>query len=90
MSSTFLTITYRKGKAMAAYLQLPRQPGDKAARTKQAEQGILIDFAPDGRPIGVEITSPSTTGLETINRVLKSLNLEPVGASELAPLTNAA
>jgi uncharacterized protein YuzE len=90
MNASSLTITYRKGKAMAAYLQLARRPGDKAAHTKEAEPGVLIDFAPDGRPIGIEIVNPSTTDIHAINRVLRSLNLAPVGPGELAPLTHAA
>ena len=90
MSSTYLEITFRKGKPMAAYLQLPRKPGDKAVRTKEVEPGLVVDFAADGRPIGLEMTGPSVMKIEAINRVLKSLNQNLVTARDLAPFTFAA
>jgi uncharacterized protein YuzE len=40
---------------MAAYLYLPRKPGDHAARMTEIPGGMLIDFAADGRAIGIEI-----------------------------------
>jgi len=82
-------VTFSEGKPLAAYLQLLRKPGDKAVRSKQAEAGLIIDFAADGRPIGVEITSPSLFSLAALNRVLVSLNLSPAGASDVAPLVAA-
>ena len=42
MKDTYLEVTFRKGKAMAAYLYLPRQSGEKSQRTEKAEQGLLI------------------------------------------------
>jgi hypothetical protein len=90
MSQVYLEFTYRDGKPFAGYLYLPRRAGDTAERTEEAEAGLLVDFAPDGRPIGVEITSPSVTTLETINRVLKSLGLDSVTDRDLSPLTFAA
>lgn len=82
----FLEVTYRQGKPMAAYLYLPRQPGDISCRTQQFDPGILIDFAADGRAIGVEITSPRTVTVERVNRALASANQEPIVATDLAPL----
>jgi hypothetical protein len=90
MASPYLEITFRKGKPMAAYLQLPRKRGDKAARTKEIEPGLVVDFAADGRPIGLEMTGPSVMNVNAINRVLKSLNQDSVSAEDLAPLTFAA
>jgi uncharacterized protein YuzE len=83
----YLEVTYRHGKPLAAYLHLERKPGDVAARTEEIEPGLAVDFAEDGRAIGVEIVSPRTVTAEALNRALCSLHLEPVAAAELAPLT---
>ncbi len=86
MKDSYLEVTYRHGKPLAAYLYLPRQNDDRADHTQEREPGILVDYAADGRPIGVEITAPSRLTLETLNRVLTSLHQLPMTASDLAPL----
>ena len=58
MRDTYLEVTFRKGKAMAAYLYLPRDPEEKSQRTEKAGEGILVDYGKGGRPIGIEITAP--------------------------------
>lgn len=85
MKQPYLEVTYRHGRAMAAYLYLPREEGDASARTAKAGSGILVDFAADGRPIGVEITSPSQVSAEDLNAVLASLGLPPLDPADLAP-----
>ena len=70
--NAYLEVTFRKGKPLAAYLYLPRREGDRSARTQRFEHGILVDYAPDGRPIGLELTSPKAFSLEQLNSVLKS------------------
>jgi hypothetical protein len=45
-----------------------------------------MDFTADGRPIGIEITAPCAGTLEALNRILISLNQQPVTMDELAPL----
>lgn len=82
----YLQVTYRGGQPIAAYLYLPRQPGDVSARCEKFSPGLLIDYAGDGRPIGLEITAPRTITLEIINQALSSLQLEPISAEELGPL----
>ncbi|MCL2639502.1 MAG: DUF2283 domain-containing protein [Phycisphaerales bacterium] len=86
MARIYLEITFCDGKPLAAYLQLPRKPGDKVARSKKAEAGMVIDFAPDQRPIGIEITAPSAFSIEALNRVMASLNLAPASPTDVAPL----
>ncbi len=54
----FLQGTYRQGKPVAAYLYLPCKADDHSGRTEKFRAGPLLDFAPDGRPIGLEITAP--------------------------------
>lgn len=82
----FLEATFRNGRLLAAYLHLPRRPGDRAARTESFPGGLLVDFTPDGRPLGVEITSPSTVRLASINSILRQLGQQPIDATDLAPL----
>jgi hypothetical protein len=82
----YLEMTYRHGKPLAGYLYLPRQEGDKVARSRKAALGLVVDYARDGRPIGVEITSPSAISLKTVNELLTTLHVQTLGAEELAPL----
>lgn len=82
----YLEVTYGQGKPVAAYLTLPRQPGDRAEETRRFGHGLLVDYAADGRPIGVEITSPSVATLADLNGLLAQLGEPPLGAEEWAPL----
>ena len=89
MKHSYLEVTYRKGRPLAAYYYLPREEGDRSVRTEKAEAGLLVDFAEDGRAIGIEITSPSNLDLTRLNRVLQRLGHAPVGEEDLAPLVAA-
>ncbi|MCG3181683.1 MAG: hypothetical protein BIFFINMI_04082 [Phycisphaerae bacterium] len=85
-SGVYLEMTYQGGKPMVGYLYLPRRPGDHAERSRKVARGLVVDFAPDGRPIGIEIVSPSVVTRDSINRVLRELSREPLPDEELAPL----
>jgi hypothetical protein len=67
MKSAYLEVTCRKGKAMAAYLYLPRNSGDRAVRTAKTAPGMLVDYAADGRPIGIEFMSTTAIHLASLN-----------------------
>ncbi len=86
MKDRYLEITFRKGKAMAAYLYLPRNPGEKSERTEKVGAGILIDYGKVNQPIGIEITVPQQITLETFNHILSRLKLQPMKEEEPAPL----
>jgi hypothetical protein len=86
MKEPFLEVTFRHGRALAAYLYLPRDPEEKSARTKRVEPGLIIDFTASGKPIGIEITAPGQISLGVINRVLEELGRSPVTQADLAPL----
>jgi hypothetical protein len=86
MRERYLEVTFRKGRALAAYLYLPRDVGVKSARTSQAGSGILVDYSDAGTPIGLEITAPEIVTLQAINTVLESVGQPPLSAEELAPL----
>jgi len=89
MIQRYLEVTFRNGKALAAYLYLPRNPGDVSVRTVQHGEGLLIDFAAYGSPIGIEITSPTRVSLEALSRALTSVSQAPATAEQLRPLAAA-
>ncbi len=86
MKTPYLNVTFRRGRPMAAYLYLPRQPEDKSHRTAQADPGLVIDFNREGKPIGIEITAPTQVTSLDLNKVLDDLGLPPVDSSDLVPL----
>ena len=83
---TYLEMTYRQGRPLAGYLYLPRREGDRVARSQKAAPGLVVDYAADGRPIGLEITSPSRVSFQAINDLLLSLHQPTVTEEELSPL----
>ena len=83
---TYLTVTFRHGKSVAGYLHFPCDKHELAAKTKEMRPGLVVDFAADGQPIGLENISPATVTLEEVNEVLLSLNKEEMAEEELAPL----
>jgi len=86
MNNSYLEVTFRHGRPLAAYYYLPRRPKDKSYRTKRVEPGLVIDFARDGRPIGIEIVAPDKLTLAAFNRVLRELGFRPLKRADLAPL----
>ena len=86
MHDRYLEITFRKGKALAAYIYLSRKPGVKIEHTKKLKSGIVIDFDQNNTPIGIEITTPSHVNVSEINDVLNSLNQSPISEEEFSPL----
>jgi uncharacterized protein YuzE len=82
----YLEVTFRNGKPLAGYLYLPRRSEDRSARTVSADAGLLVDFAADGRAIGIEITDPSLVTLDAINRALAIAHAEPATRDEIKPL----
>lgn len=89
MKRRYLEVTFRRGRAFAAYLYLSREAGVRSARTEKLGDGLLVDYAADGTPIGLEIVDPAGAELTAINRVLGSLGLDPVDADDIAPLAAA-
>jgi uncharacterized protein YuzE len=86
MKDLYLEVTFRHGRAMAAYLYLPRQPEERSVRTRRVEPGMVIDFGANGNPIGIEITAPEQVSLDAVNQVLHDLGVPPVTGEDLAPL----
>lgn len=90
MKVTYLEVTFRRGRPVAAYLYLPRQQGDKSRRTLKLDPGIVVDFNDRDAPIGIEITAPGAMTVERLGKVLADLNLPPLDPAEWAPLALAA
>jgi uncharacterized protein YuzE len=89
MKDSYLEVTFRHGRPLAAYYYLERRPGDSSHRTERAGHGILIDYSADGRPIGLELTAPAAVTVEEINEVLGRLGQPAVAAEDFAPLAAA-
>lgn len=86
MSNFSLQVTYRRGKPFAAYLYLARRPGQKSARVESVNSELLIDYAEDDTPLGIEIVSPGDITVDEIYAVFDKLGLGRPDLSELEPL----
>jgi uncharacterized protein YuzE len=86
MQDRYIEITFRKGKALAAYIYLSRQTGSKAVYTKKFGEGIIVDFDDKNKVIGLEVTSPVQIHTNEINEILNRLHIAPISELELAPL----
>jgi hypothetical protein len=86
MRRPYLEVTFRKGKPFAAYVHLPRPSGAKASRSEERGSELVVDFASDGRAIGVEITAPATVDVAAINHLLHDLGVAELDGDDLAPL----
>ena len=87
MTERSLQVTYRKGKAFAAYLHLSHQTGEKSAKTVPSSDGLLVvDYAQDDKPIGVEITAPAAVPLDRLNRLLADLGETPLNEHDYVPM----
>ena len=86
MKRQYLEVTFQKGKALAAYLHLPRPSGAKVARSDAREHGLVVDFTADGTPFGMEITAPALIELSALNDFLHDLQVHEIEPADLAPL----
>ena len=86
MLGTYLEVTYRSGKPLAAYYHLPRRPGQRSFRTREFAPGLVVDFARGGRPLGIEMLCPERVSVAAVNRILKQLGMPRLSAHDLAPL----
>ena len=86
MKEPYLEVTFRHGRPMAAYYYLPRAAGQKGARTRRVEPGLIVDFDSGGQAIGIEITAPAKFSLAALNAVLKELGQALATEADLAPV----
>jgi hypothetical protein len=76
---------YLDGEPVSAYFYLPRRPGDVGAK-KVSGSGLVTDYTPDDRPIGIKITSPSALTLDSLNTALKAAGQPHATPNDVAPL----
>jgi len=86
MKEAYLEVTYRKGRPLAAYIYLPREAGERSCRSSRVEPGLVVDYGPTAKPIGIEITAPEQVSPLAINALLRDLGSPPLPVSDLAPL----
>ena len=86
MKNTYLEVTFRHGRPVAAYYYLPRKSRQRSYRTVEVERGILVDYGRGGRPIGIEITAPQRVSVARMNRILRALGQPELKRGDLAPL----
>jgi uncharacterized protein YuzE len=86
MKEPYLEVTFRHGRAIAAYYYLPWGTNQKSARTRRVEPGLVIDLTADGQAIGIEITTPAKFSLSALNAVLRELGQAPASQLDLAPV----
>lgn len=81
-----LSLTFRKGKLLVAYLALVPVGGRQVRRTELLRPGVIIDVGPDGQPLGVEFTEPTLVTAEDIDAVVQRLNGPATLVRDLQPL----
>ena len=81
-----LTISYREGKAYAAYLTLPHAFGERSCHQREVEPEIIVDFDRKGRPLGIEMLYPQGATWTQLNRIMKKLKLPPLTREWVRPL----
>ncbi len=85
MKHRYLEVTFRRGKPLAAYLYLPREPGAKAARTTDEGRGLRVDYDEKGTAMGIEITAPAAVDIDHVNALLSRLGHPRLAPEEWAP-----
>ena len=86
MKRIFLKVTYRHGRPLAAYVQLPREAGDQIVKTERVDDVLLVDRTADNRPMGVEITDPSRFDPDRLVELLRSLGQGEIDRTDFLPL----
>lgn len=86
MVQPHLEITYRHGKALAAYLRLPRARGAQVAHTREMRLSILADVDSAGQLLGLEFLAPDSTTIAEVQSVLAEFQTSPVADEDLRPL----
>jgi len=88
MSKPYLEVTYRQGKPFAAYLYLRRSANEKSATTIR-HGDLIVDYATDGHPIGIEFARVDAVDLGEVNKILSTAHESTLLSADLAPLTAA-
>jgi len=85
----YLEITFRKGKPVAAYLYLTDDQGEKSQRSEEFGSGLVLDFDQGDELVGIEITSPASMTVDSVNDALQRHHMPLIASDELSPLVAA-
>ena len=87
LSARSLDVVYaRNGRVDIAYLNLEHPLGARVHRTERPHPWMLIDFARDGTPLGIEFVDPSAVDEGAVSAILRRLGVPDLGPDELKPL----
>jgi uncharacterized protein YuzE len=86
MRRSYLEVTFRKGKPIAAYLYLPRRSGVTVTRTIEIRPHVQVDYAATGEAVGIELTAPETIDIASLNQILGDVGAPLLDADDLRPL----
>jgi uncharacterized protein YuzE len=89
MSTFTVQVTYRRGKPLAAYIYLSGRRGRKSVRTEEFRPNLLVDYAADGSPMGIEVLSLRQSS-DDLYAVFDHLGLNRPDPRELVPILEAA
>jgi uncharacterized protein YuzE len=81
-----IEVTFVGDRPLAAYVTLrPALPGG-VHRSEEICDGIVVDYAADGRALGVEIYLPGAVTRDRLNAVLADLGAAALSEDEFSPL----
>jgi len=81
-----IEVTFVGDRPLGAYLTLrPTLPGG-VHRSEEICEGIVVDYAEDGGPLGVEVYLPGAVTRDRLNAVLADLGAAALSEDEFAPL----
>jgi len=84
-SQRYLETTYRNGRPFSAYYYLPRV-GNETVAVSRLSGNLVIDFAADGRPIGIEMPGVVDTTAAELRVALAAAGMPQAAEDELRPL----
>jgi hypothetical protein len=68
-------------------LHLSHTTNEKSAKTVPSPDGLLVvDYAANEQPIGIEITAPLAVSLERLNSLLADLGQSPLPERDYLPV----
>ena len=81
-----LTISYKEGKAYAAYLTFPRPVRARVHRTREMAPGIFVEFDRDSQVLGIEMLDPRHATWTKLNQIMRRLQMPPLDREWVRPL----
>ena len=81
-----LTTCSGNGRLLAAHLYLQKRTRTTVAHSRPEPGRIVVDFAADGTPLGLEFVAPSKVSLTAVNKVLQASGQAVASADDLWPI----